>query len=150
MSHEYKYKVLFSVVLDKFMSFLWSGTQQFGSGIMGRLKLGRLNIILISLFPGVVMFGGTEVLGYIPDVGIQESLREHGSSVVNKIRYVLIALAEFRGITCHPLVHLLLFSSQLYSTTCKKQLRLCVSMYLCSDASKFWHYMHTDLQLWVC
>lgn len=38
-------------------------------------------------YSSVVMFGGTEVLGYIPDVGIQESLREHGSSVVNKIRY---------------------------------------------------------------
>ena len=36
---------------------------------------------------GVVMFGGGEVCAYLPDTGIQETLRENGEEAVWKIRY---------------------------------------------------------------
>lgn len=36
---------------------------------------------------GVIMLGGSEVCAYLPDVGVQETLRENGDESIWKIRY---------------------------------------------------------------
>ncbi|XP_071817350.1 uncharacterized protein [Apostichopus japonicus] len=48
---------------------------------------GPFNAMAMLGFSSVVMYGGPEVLGYIPEVGIQESLRDQGAASVSKIRY---------------------------------------------------------------
>ena len=42
---------------------------------------------------GVVMFGGDHLSSYVPDVGVQESMNEHGDAPLWKIKYVMKCLA---------------------------------------------------------
>ncbi|XP_072027003.1 uncharacterized protein [Amphiura filiformis] len=48
---------------------------------------GPYNAMAEDGFSSVVMFGGGEVCAYLPDTGIQETLRENGDEAVWKIRY---------------------------------------------------------------
>lgn len=49
----------------------------------------KLFILILHLSLGLIMFGGEFLTSFVPEVGVQEQMREHGKDPLWKIKYEL-------------------------------------------------------------
>ena len=45
--------------------------------------------LVLSLIAGLIMFGGEALTSFVPEVGVQETMKEHGKDPLWKIRWVI-------------------------------------------------------------
>ena len=69
--------------------FLTSKIVMYLFGIYFLLKKSCLTVAFL-VFIGLIMFGGELLTSFVPEVGVQERMREHGKDPLWKIKYARI------------------------------------------------------------
>ena len=70
--------------------FLTSKIVMYLFGIYFLLKKSCLTVAFL-VFIGLIMFGGELLTSFVPEVGVQERMREHGKDPLWKIKYAEIS-----------------------------------------------------------